>query len=75
MPQPYCTCLAVKFMYRWSYALMRNRTAIGGTTFAQLGTHVPGLIVLLQVHMKIRNMLHAALQSTDPVILFEYTSY
>jgi hypothetical protein len=35
-------------MYRWSYALMRNRTAIGGTTFAQLKpyAHVPGLIVL-----------------------------
>jgi pyruvate dehydrogenase E1 component beta subunit len=56
---------------------LRNRTAIGGTTFAQLGTfyaHVPGLIVLSAgTHEDARNMLHAALQSTDPVILFEYT--
>jgi pyruvate dehydrogenase E1 component beta subunit len=34
--------------------------------------HVPGLF-FLQVHEDARNMLHAALQSTDPVILFEYT--
>jgi pyruvate dehydrogenase E1 component beta subunit len=36
--------------------------------------HVPGLIVLSAgTHEDARNMLHAALQSTDPVILFEYT--
>jgi pyruvate/2-oxoglutarate/acetoin dehydrogenase E1 component len=53
---------------------MRNRTAIGGTTFAQLNlyAHVPGLIVLSAgTHEDARNMLHAALQSTDPVILFD----
>lgn len=36
--------------------------------------HVPGLIVLSAgTHEDARNMLHAALQSPDPVILFEYT--
>lgn len=36
--------------------------------------HVPGLIVLSAgTHEDARNMLHSALQSPDPVILFEYT--
>jgi pyruvate/2-oxoglutarate/acetoin dehydrogenase E1 component len=74
MPQPYCTCLAVKFMYRWSYALMRNRTAAQHSHSWEPFAHVPGLIVLSAgTHEDARNMLHAALQSTDPVILFEYT--
>jgi pyruvate/2-oxoglutarate/acetoin dehydrogenase E1 component len=55
---------------------MRNRTAIGGTTFAQLGTLRPCSRIncfSAGTHEDARNMLHAALQSTDPVILFEYT--
>ena len=36
--------------------------------------HIPGLIVLsVGTHEDARSMLHAALQSPDPVLLFEYT--
>lgn len=37
--------------------------------------HVPGLIVLsVGTHEDARNMLHTALESPDPVIIFEYTA-
>ena len=36
--------------------------------------HIPGLIVLsVGTHEDARSMLHAAMQSPDPVLLFEYT--
>jgi hypothetical protein len=60
-------------MYGGHTHWMRNRTAIGGTTFAQLGTfyaHVPGLIVLSAGTQRCCDM---PCRSTDPVILFEYT--
>jgi pyruvate dehydrogenase E1 component beta subunit len=42
-------------------------------TVGNLFTHVPLIVLSAGTHEDARNMLHAALQSTDPVILFEYT--
>lgn len=65
----------VPVIIRMCSGLGRQLAAQHSHSWEPLYAHIPGLIVLsVGTHEDARSMLLAALQSPDPVILFEYTA-
>jgi len=67
--------LPVPVVIRMGCGVGRQLAAQHSHSWEPFYAHVPGLRVLsVGTHEDARGMLHTALQSPDPVILFEYTS-
>lgn len=67
--------LNVPVVIRISSGIGRQLAAQHSHSWEPLFAHIPGLIVLSAgTHEDARSMLSTALQHTDPVIIFEYTS-
>lgn len=67
--------LHVPLVIRMSSGIGRQLGAQHSHSWEPFYAHIPGLIVLsVGTHEDARNMLHTALQSPDPVLLFEYTA-
>jgi pyruvate dehydrogenase E1 component beta subunit len=67
--------LNVPVVIRMSCGTGRQLAAQHSHSWEPLYAHIPGLIVLSAgTHEDARGMLHTALQSPDPVIIFEYTA-
>lgn len=67
--------LHVPLVIRMSSGVGRQLGAQHSHSWEPFYAHIPGLIVLsVGTHEDARNMLHTALQSPDPVLLFEYTA-
>jgi pyruvate dehydrogenase E1 component beta subunit len=67
--------LNVPIVIRMSYGVSRQSAAQLSHSWEPFYAHVPGLIVLsVGTHEDARGMLLTALQSLDPIIIFEYTS-
>lgn len=67
--------LHIPLVIRMSSGIGRQLGAQHSHSWEPFYAHIPGLIVLsVGTHEDARGMLHIALQSPDPVILFEYTS-
>ena len=65
----------VPIVIRIGCGIGRQLAAQHSHSWEPLYAHIPGLIVLsVGTHEDARNMLSTALQSPDPVILFEYTA-
>ena len=65
----------VPVVIRIGCGIGRQLAAQHSHSWEPLYAHIPGLIVLsVGTHEDARNMLSTALQSPDPVILFEYTA-
>lgn len=66
--------LHVPLVIRMGCGVGRQLGAQHSHSWEPFYAHIPGLIILsIGTHEDARNMLRSALQSTDPVILFEYT--
>ena len=66
--------LHVPLIIRMGCGVGRQLGAQHSHSWEPFYAHIPGLIILsIGTHEDARNMLRSALQSTDPVILFEYT--
>ena len=66
--------LHVPLVIRMGCGVGRQLGAQHSHSWEPFYAHIPGLIILsVGTHEDARNMLRSALQSTDPVILFEYT--
>lgn len=66
--------LNVPVVIRMGCGIGRQLGAQHSHSWEPFYAHIPGLIVLsVGTHEDARGMLHSALQSPDPVILFEYT--
>jgi pyruvate dehydrogenase E1 component beta subunit len=66
--------LNVPIIIRMASGIGRQLGAQHSHSWEPFYAHIPGLIVLsVGTHEDARSMLHAALQSPDPVLLFEYT--
>ncbi|MFH6972395.1 alpha-ketoacid dehydrogenase subunit beta [Flavobacterium petrolei] len=64
----------VPMVIRMGCGIGRQLAAQHSHSWEPFYAHIPGLIVLsVGTHEDARGMLHAALQSPDPVLLFEYT--
>jgi pyruvate dehydrogenase E1 component beta subunit len=64
----------VPLVIRMGCGIGRQLAAQHSHSWEPFYAHIPGLIVLsVGTHEDARGMLHAALQSPDPVLLFEYT--
>jgi pyruvate dehydrogenase E1 component beta subunit len=64
----------VPIVIRMGCGIGRQLAAQHSHSWEPFYAHIPGLIVLsVGTHEDARGMLHAALQSPDPVLLFEYT--
>jgi pyruvate dehydrogenase E1 component beta subunit len=67
--------LHVPIVIRMSSGIGRQLGAQHSHSWEPFYAHIPGLIVLsVGTHEDARNILHSALQSPDPVLLFEYTA-
>ncbi|MFV5701997.1 alpha-ketoacid dehydrogenase subunit beta [Flavobacterium sp. XS2P12] len=67
--------LNVPIVIRMSCGVSRQSAAQHSHSWEPFYAHVPGLIVLsVGTHEDARGMLLTALQSLDPIIIFEYTS-
>lgn len=67
--------LQVPLVIRMSSGIGRQLGAQHSHSWEPFYAHIPGLIVLsVGTHEDARSMLRTALQSPDPVLLFEYTS-
>ncbi|MFV8340882.1 alpha-ketoacid dehydrogenase subunit beta [Flavobacterium sp. XS2P39] len=67
--------LNVPIVIRMSCGVSRQSAAQHSHSWEPFYAHVPGLIVLsVGTHEDARGMLLKALQSSDPIIIFEYTS-
>jgi pyruvate dehydrogenase E1 component beta subunit len=65
----------VPVVIRISCGIGKQLAAQHSHSWEPLFAHIPGLIVLsVGTHEDARGMLHTALQSPDPVIIFEYTN-
>ncbi|WP_367754201.1 alpha-ketoacid dehydrogenase subunit beta [Flavobacterium sp. WC2430] len=65
----------VPIVIRIGCGIGRQLAAQHSHSWEPLYAHIPGLIVLsVGTHEDARNMLRTALQSPDPVLLFEYTA-
>lgn len=70
-----CGQVNVPVVIRIGCGIGRQLAAQHSHSWEPLYAHIPGLIVLsVGTHEDARNMLHTALQSPDPVIIFEYTA-
>ncbi|WP_417978323.1 alpha-ketoacid dehydrogenase subunit beta [Flavobacterium sp. ZB4P13] len=66
--------LNVPIIIRMGSGIGRQLGAQHSHSWEPFYAHIPGLIVLsVGTHEDARSMLHAALQSPDPVLVFEYT--
>jgi pyruvate dehydrogenase E1 component beta subunit len=66
--------LHVPLVIRMGSGIGRQLGAQHSHSWESFYAHIPGLIVLsVGTHEDARGMLHLALQSPDPVVLFEYT--
>lgn len=66
--------LNVPIVIRMGSGIGRQLGAQHSHSWEPFYAHIPGLIVLsVGTHEDARSMLHAALQSPDPVLVFEYT--
>jgi pyruvate dehydrogenase E1 component beta subunit len=64
----------VPMVIRMGCGIGRQLAAQHSHSWEPFYAHIPGLIVLsVGTHEDARGMLHSALQSPDPVLLFEYT--
>ncbi len=67
--------LNVPVVIRMSAGIGKQLAAQHSHSWEPLFAHIPGLIVVsVGTHEDARGMLHSALNSPDPVIIFEYTS-
>lgn len=67
--------LQIPIVIRMGCGIGRQLAAQHSHSWEPFYAHVPGLIVLsVGTHEDARGMLHTALQSPDPVVIFEYTS-
>lgn len=67
--------LNVPVVIRMSAGIGKQLAAQHSHSWEPLFAHIPGLIVVsVGTHEDARGMLHSALESPDPVIIFEYTS-
>ncbi|WP_269685443.1 alpha-ketoacid dehydrogenase subunit beta [Flavobacterium lacustre] len=67
--------LHVPLVIRMACGVGRQLGAQHSHSWEPFYAHIPGLIILsVGTHEDARNMLRSALQSTDPVIIFEYTA-
>ena len=67
--------LQIPLVIRMSSGIGRQLGAQHSHSWEPFYAHIPGLIVLsVGTHEDARSMLRTALQSPDPVLLFEYTS-
>jgi pyruvate dehydrogenase E1 component beta subunit len=67
--------LHVPLVIRMGCGVGRQLGAQHSHSWEPFYAHIPGLIILsVGTHEDARNMLRSALQSTDPVIIFEYTA-
>jgi pyruvate dehydrogenase E1 component beta subunit len=66
--------LNIPLIIRMGSGIGRQLGAQNSHSWEPFYAHIPGLTVLsVGTHEDARSMLHAALQSPDPVLLFEYT--
>ncbi|MFD2518340.1 alpha-ketoacid dehydrogenase subunit beta [Salinimicrobium flavum] len=67
--------LNVPVVIRMSAGIGKQLAAQHSHSWEPLYAHIPGLVVVsVGTHEDARGMLHSALQSQDPVLIFEYTS-
>lgn len=65
----------VPVVIRMSCGIGKQLAAQHSHSWEPLFAHIPGLVVVsVGTHEDARGMLHTALESPDPVIIFEYTS-